>query len=124
MPNVVGMLRANSAYAFLAVGVVWLAVAVLAGSALVLWPVVACFVSGYALKMMPGHRFTWAWVLSSAVMGFLLSTYQIYAWSPFVGGAFSTLAATILVGFAVFAVVHVFLFYAGLRPAVALDTGK
>ena len=123
MPSIVSMLRANSAYEFLAVGVVWLAVAVLAGSALILWPVVACFVSGYALKMRPGRRFTWAWAVSSAVLGFLLSAYQVYAWSPFVGGAFTTLAATSLVGFAVFAAVHLFLFYAGLRPVVEPASG-
>jgi len=119
MPSPVAMLRENSAYAFLAVGVAWIAVAVLAGSALVLWPVVACFVSGFALKTWPGRRLTWAWAVSSAVLGFLLSAYQVYAWAPFLGGAFSTLAAASLVGFAIFAVVHVFLFYAGLKPIAA-----
>lgn len=117
MPSIVGAIRANSSYAFFAAGVVWLAVAVLAGSALTLWPVVAFLVSGYTLKMMPGRRFTWAWTVSSAVLGFLLSAYQVYAWYPFLEGAFSTLAAASLAGFAVFAAVHVILFYVGLKPA-------
>ncbi len=116
MPPVLSLLRANSAYAFVAVGVAWLAVAVFAASALILWPVIACFVSGVALKMWPGQRFTWAWVLSTAVLGLLISAYQVYAWAPFVGGSFSTVAAASLVGFAIFALVHLFLFYAGFKP--------
>ncbi len=117
MPSVLGTLRANSSYAFFGVGVVWLAVAVLAGSALTLWPVVAFMVSGYTLRMMPGRRFTWAWVVSSAVLGLLLSAYQVYAWVPFLEGALSTLAVVSLVGFTIFAVVHAVLFYVGLKPA-------
>ncbi len=117
MPSVLGTLRANSSYAFFGVGVVWLAVAVLAGSALTLWPVVAFMVSGYTLRIMPGRRFTWAWVVSSAVLGLLLSAYQVYAWVPFLEGAFSTLAVVSLVGFTIFAVVHAVLFYVGLKPA-------
>ena len=119
MPPILRTLRANAAYAFIAVGVVWLAVAVLASSAYVLWPVLACFVSGAFLKLRPGERFTWAWSVSSAVLGFLLSAYQIYAWAPFIGGSFTTIAGASLIGFALFAVVHLFLFYAGLKPGAA-----
>ncbi len=117
MPDIVGMFRTNSSYAFIAAGVVWLAVAVLASSALILWPVAACVVSALALRMRPAGRFTWAWTVSSAVLGFLLSAYQVYAWAPFLGGTFSGIAAVALAGFAVFAVVHLLLFYTGLRPA-------
>ena len=117
MPSLFGALRANASYAFFGVGVVWLAVAALAGSALTLWPVVAFLVSGYLLRARPAGRFTWAWVISSAVLGFLLSAYQVYAWFPFLGGAFSTLALATLGGFGVFAVVHLLLFYIGLRPS-------
>ncbi len=121
MPGILGTLRANAAYVFMAVGVAWLAVAVLAGSALILWPVLAFLISGFMLKMMPGKRFTWAWVVSSAVMGFILSAYQVYAWSPFVGGNFTTLAAASLVGFALFAAVHLLLFYVGLKPTASVS---
>jgi hypothetical protein len=117
MPGILGTIRANSSYAFFVVGIAWLVVAVLAWSALVLWPVVAFLVGGFMLRMMPGRRFTWAWVVASAVLGFLLSAYQVYAWAPFIGGTFSTLAAGSLAGFALFAVVHLLLFYVGLRPA-------
>ncbi len=119
MPGILGTLRANAAYVFMAVGVAWLAVAVLAGSALILWPVLAFLVSGFMLRMMPGKRFTWAWVVSSAVLGFILSAYQVYAWSPFIGGNFTTLAAASLVGFALFAAVHLLLFYVGLKPTAS-----
>jgi hypothetical protein len=117
MPSIVRILRDNSSNAFIGVGVVWLAVAVLAGSAIVLWPVVTFIASGIMLRVMPSHRFTWAWVVASASLGFILSAYLVYAWAPFIGGTFSTLAAGAMVGFAIFAVVHVLLFYVGLRPA-------
>ena len=116
MPSILGPIKANSSYAFFAVGIVWLAVAVLAGSALVLWPVVALLVSGYMLRMMPGRRFTWAWVVASSVLGFILSAYQVYAWTPFLGGTFSALAAASAIGFAIFAAVHLLLFYVGVSP--------
>ena len=117
MPNILGIVRTNSSYIFIGVGIVWLVVAVLAWSGLVLWPVVAFLASGVMLRMMPGSRFTWAWVASTAVLGFLLSAYLVYVWVPFLGGAFSALAAGALVGFAAFAVVHLLLFYIGLRPS-------
>ena len=118
MFDVVGLVRKNAAYSFFVVAVIWLAVAVLGDSPLTLWPVGACIVSGLALRMWPGERFTWAWVVSTAVLGFLLSAYQVYAWTPFLGGTFSTLAAASFIGFAVFAVVHAFLFFVGLNPAL------
>jgi len=118
MFDVLAILRKNAAYAFFVVAAAWLAVAVLGDSPLTLWPVVACVVSGITLRMWPGQRFTWAWVVSTAVLGFLLSAYQVYAWAPFLGGTFSALAATSFVGFAIFAVVHVFLFVVGLGPTI------
>lgn len=124
MPDLLGALRANSAYAFLAVGVVWLAVAVVAGSFLILWPTIACIASGVMLKVRPGRRFTWAWVVSSAVFGFVLSAYQVYAWAPFLAGAFSSLAGGALAGFAVLAVVHLFLFYAGVSNPKPVKPGQ
>ena len=124
MPKVLEPLVANASYFFIAVGVVWLAVAILAGSALILWPVVACLAGGLMLRQMPSHRFTWAWVVSSAVMGFLISAYQVYAWAGYLGGTFSSLAATLFGGFAVLAIVHVFLFYAGIsKPSVKKTPG-
>ncbi len=113
MPKVLDALRANSAYAFLVVAAVWLALAVVAGSILLLWPVIACAVSGVMLKARPGHRFTWAWVIASAVLGLLISAYRVYAWVPFLSGAFATTAGISLAAFAVLAAAHVFLLYAG-----------
>jgi hypothetical protein len=118
MFDVIGLLRKNATYAFFVVALAWLAVAVLGNSPLTLWPFVACVVSGIALRMWPSQRFTWAWVVSTAVLGFLLSVYQVYAWAPFLGGTFSVLAATSFVGFGIFAIAHVFLFFAGLKPSL------
>jgi hypothetical protein len=120
MPKIPELLVANSAYAFVVIGVAWLGVAVLTGSALVLWPVVACLAGGFQLKLWPSGRMTWAWAISSAVMGFLICVYQVYAWFGFLGGAFSTLAAASVAGFLVLAMAHVFLLYAGMaKPKVA-----
>jgi len=120
MPKFLDTLVANVAYAFIAAGVIWLAVAVLAGSSLILWPVVACIAAGIMLREWPSGRLTWSWAVATAVMGFLLSAYQVYAWLSFLGGAFSTLAVVSVIGFAVFAILHVFLFYAATsKPTTA-----
>ncbi|MDE1853554.1 MAG: hypothetical protein KGI38_07390 [Thaumarchaeota archaeon] len=123
MPEILGALKTNAAYFFLAVGVVWIGVAFVAGSLLILWPVAACLASGVLLKIRPGRRLTWAWVSSSATLGLLISAYQVYAWAPFLGGAFSTIAGTTLGVFAVLTVLHVLLLYAGAtRPRPAKST--
>jgi len=123
LPNVLGVIRTNSAYAFLLIGVVWLGIAVIAASPLILWPVVACLLGGVMLRMWPANRLTWAWAVSAAVLGFLLSAYQVYAWVPFLGGHFSALAEGALAGFAVLAVAHVFLMYAGASRPKAPKSG-
>ena len=117
MSAILGILRGNSAYAYFAVGVLWLAAAVAAGSALILWPVVACVLGGVFIMKWPTRRLTWAWAVSTAIFGFLLAAYQVYAWVPFLGGSFSGVAAIASVVFVVFALLHLFLFYAGSAPA-------
>ncbi len=119
MSAILGTIRANSAYAYIAVGALWLAVAVLAGSALILWPVVACVLGGVQLKMWPARRLTWAWAVSTAVLGLLLAAYQVYAWVPFLGGSFGSVAAAATAAFAVLTVAHVLLLYMGAKPARA-----
>jgi len=120
MPKFLDTLVANVAYAFIAVGVIWLVIAVLADSSLILWPVVACIAGGIMLREWPGGRLTWSWAVATVVMGFLLSAYQVYAWLSFLGGTFSTLAVVSIIGFALFAAVHGFLFYAATsKPTTA-----
>ncbi len=120
MPKVLDRIRDFSAYAFVAIGLVWLAIAFLAGSALLLWPVVACIVGGVLLRLRSGGRLTFAWASSAAVLGLVLSSYQVYQWMPFLGGTFNNLAAESLGGFAVLAVVHFVLLYAAAtRPKSA-----
>jgi hypothetical protein len=112
MPKFPDTLVANAAYAFIGVGVIWLAIAVLSDSSLILWPVAACLAGGIMLREWPSGRLTWSWAVATAVMGFLLSAYQVYAWLSFLGGTFTTLAVVSVISFAIFAMVHVFLFYA------------
>ena len=117
MPKVVDRIRDFSAYAFVAIGLVWLAIAFLAGSALLLWPTVACVVGGVLLRIRSGGRLTFAWATSAAVLGLVLSGYQVYQWMPFLGGAFNNLAAESLGAFTVFALAHFVLLYAAAtRP--------
>ena len=123
MSALLGTLRANVAYAFFAVGAAWLAVAALSGSALLLWPVVACLFGGLLLRLRPNKRFTWAWVVATAVFGLLLAAYRAYAWLPLLGSAFSSVAAEGSAVFAVLALLHLFLIYAGLKPQSAAPPG-
>jgi hypothetical protein len=113
MSRILNPLRGYAAYAFLAVGIVWVVVAYNTGSYLVLWPVITCFASGILLRLRPGERLTWAWASSTAVLGFLLSGYQAYVASSLVGGALSSVATISVGAFSVFAVVHLLLLYAG-----------
>lgn len=124
MPRFIDALRSRSAYGYLAVGVAWLAVAAIAGSYFVLWPVVACLASGVLLLFRPSMRFTWAWVLATGALGFLLAAYQVYAWTPFVVGAFSLVAGEAIAAFAVLALVHVLLFFAGATKAKPARSGS
>lgn len=120
MSSALRPLLENTAYFFVAMGVVWLGVAAFTGSYLLLWPVLACVVAGLLLKLRPGRRFTWSWAVASAALGLLLAGYEVYVWSPFVGGAFSALAAEAVAVFGALAVVHVVLVYAGwVRPGAA-----
>jgi len=104
------------AYEFIAVGVVWGAIAVVLGIALVLWPALTCIVAGILLKFWPSGRIAWSWGTSSAVLGLLVAGYQAYAAIPFVTGTFSLVATESLVAFAIFAAAHVMLLYSGYSP--------
>jgi heme/copper-type cytochrome/quinol oxidase subunit 3 len=121
------LLRARSAYVYLVVGIAWLGVAALAGSLLILWPVVACIAAGALLILRPGKRFTWAWVLATAVLGLLLAAYQVYSWASFVLGAFAAVAGEAIAVFLVLAVIHAFLLFAGAsgtKPAKSEQSQK
>ena len=109
MQSLAGTIRNNTAYVFVVAGIVWLAAVVLTGSLLVLWPVVACVLSGVLLRMYPGSRFTAAWASASALMGIALSAYQVYAAAPLVSGTFETIAGTSIVAFLLFGLFHVYL---------------
>ena len=103
--------RARSAYAYILAGVAWLAVATVAGSLLILWPVVACLVSGALLTFRPNEKFTWSWVLATAVLGLLLAAYQVYSWTQFVSGYFTIVAGEAIAVFLALGVFHGLLLY-------------
>ena len=120
MTDVGSFLRRYSPYLFWVIAAVWALLGVDGRSVLMAWPVIACALSGALLKFQPGWRVTFSWSASTAILGLLISVYQVYAWSPLLAGDFSALAASALGVFAVLAVVHVFLLYAGTaRPIQA-----
>ena len=102
------VLGANTFYAFIGVGVVWLVLAIQV-SYLVLWPSAACLLTALLLRMRPGQRLTWALARASALMGMLLSAYQAYISVGWVNGSFGGVATASLGLFAVFAAVHALL---------------
>jgi hypothetical protein len=116
LSSVIPMLRSNAYASFIAVGVVWGVVAWAATSPLVLWATATLIVAGVLLKVRPGERITWSWAIASASLGFLVSAYQSYEAASLLSGPLATVAAESLAGFAVFALVHLFLLYAGSRP--------
>jgi hypothetical protein len=118
MPGILGTLKANIAYAFIAVGIVWLGVAYLVGP-LVLWPVATCIIAGLLIKLRGGTRLAWAWATSSAVLGLVLSGYAAYVDALLITGPFSTIASVSLAGFGVLALVHLILLYAVYSPKKA-----
>ena len=123
MPNVTEFLKSYVAYEFIAVGILWVVAAIGVGSSFVLWPAITCMASGVLLKFWPSGRFSWAWATASALLGLMVSGYQVYVAVPLISGVFSTVAVETLVAFAVFAVAHVVLFYGGYYP-VAKSSGQ
>jgi len=117
LPKVSDILKSNVAYEFMVAGVVWVVVAIWLGLVLVLWPALTCLVAGLLLKFLPSKRITWAWATSSAVLGLLVSAYQVYVAIPFIRGTFSFVAIETLVGFVLFALFHLVLLYTGYSPA-------
>ena len=117
LPKVFDILRSNLAYEFMAVGVVWAAIAVLLGLTIVLWPALTCVVAGLLLRFQPLGRLTWSWANSAAVLGFFVCGYQVYLAFGYVGGVFSMVAIETLAAFAVFAILHLVLLYTGYFPA-------
>ncbi|QQG49053.1 MAG: hypothetical protein HY247_01710 [archaeon] len=119
MPDVIQIIRTNAAYLFLAAAVGWVGLAIYASSALISWPVFTMAVGGILLRVRPGDRLTWAWAASSAFLGFLVSSYKVYASSQLLFGPFSTVSAVSVGGFAVFALYHLVLLYSGTATGKA-----
>jgi hypothetical protein len=109
MQSLAGKMSANLPYLFVAVGVVWLALAVFTWSPLLLWPVVAFAAGGMLLRASPFSNLTAAWAGASSVMGLILSVYQVYVATSRLGGQLAEVAWTSLAAFAVFALVHLYL---------------
>ena len=109
MQSAVSFVKKNLAYVFIVFGVVWVAVAYLAGSALVLWPAVACVAAGVLLRLKPNSRLSTAWPPSAAALGLLLCAYQAYVAATLLLGAFAVIASASLVVFVLLGLGHLYL---------------
>ncbi|MDG6902146.1 MAG: hypothetical protein JRM80_09330 [Nitrososphaerota archaeon] len=112
MQSALSFLRKNLAYTFVLFGAVWVVIAFLTGSALVLWPAVACVAAGLLIRVKPSSRLSEAWGPSAAVLGFVLCVYQVYAAILLLGGSFVTVAASSLVIFLLLGLGHMYLAFA------------
>ncbi|MDV3276832.1 MAG: hypothetical protein LYZ69_00015 [Nitrososphaerales archaeon] len=109
MQSISSLLKGNLAYVFVVVGLVWLGLVVLTSSTLVLWPVLACLISGALLKLRPASNLTTAWASASALMGLALSAYQVYVAAPLVTSDFATIAGASVAAFVVFGLFQLYL---------------
>jgi hypothetical protein len=112
MQSALSGVRKNLAYAFVIFGLVWVFVAYLTGSLLVIWPAAACIVAGVLIKLMPSSRITIAWGPSAAILGLLLCAYQVYVAVQLLTGAFVTIATMSIVVFFILGVGHAYLAFA------------
>jgi len=124
MPSSLDVMRARAPYAYAVMGLIWLVVAYLESSALLLWPVAVLIAGGVLLMFRQGKRLTWAWAISAAVLGLVLSFYQAYVAALLVTGALSTLAGASLVVFATLGLAHVLLGYVGAGAATKKATAS
>ncbi len=114
MKSAASLARRNLAYLFVVFALVWLGIAAITGSLLVLWPVLACAASGALLKLRPASGLTASLPTASAAMGLFLSAYQVYVATPLLAGAFSVIAGISVASFVVFGIGHLYLAYASL----------
>jgi len=119
MQSALSLVRKNLAYVFVVFGVIWIAVAFVAGSALVIWPAAACIAAGVLLRVRPSSKITMAWGPSAAILGLLLCSYQAYAAIMLLSGAFVTVASVSAAVFVLLGLGHVYLAFASYTgPAV------
>jgi hypothetical protein len=119
MQSAFSFVRKNLAYTFVVFGAIWVVIAFLAGSALVLWPAVACVVAGILLRAMPGSRLAIAWGPAAAILGLLLCAYQVYAAIPLLTGAFVMVASVSVVVFFLLGLGHAYLAFASYTTSQA-----
>lgn len=113
MPDIVSQFRTRLPYVLLFAGVAWLGILFLTSSFLIVWPAFACIAGGLLWLTRPKERISWAWATAAALMGFLLSGYQVLASAVLLTGTFASVNAISLVVFLVFAAVHAMVLYAG-----------
>lgn len=116
MQSVLGKARNNLAYVFVLFGLIWVALAYVTGSLLVLWPAAACVVAGALIRIWPSSRISTAWAPAAAILGLLLCSYQVYEAVMLLSGAFVTVASISVVIFLLLGIGHLYLAFATYSP--------
>jgi hypothetical protein len=102
---------------FFVTGIFWAGVLVTGGGIVLGWAVLTCFASGIFLFMWTSSWVTRPLVAASALFGLILAGYQFYVALTALGTPVQSVAIISAPLFAVFAVVYIYLLYAGTsRP--------
>jgi hypothetical protein len=100
------------AYIFILLGIVWVAIILTGGAALLLWPALTSILSGALLLLRPEMKFSRALAKASALYGVLLAGYQAYVAIPLLGSLFSTFGTYSAASFTVIALLYLAILYA------------
>jgi hypothetical protein len=102
---------------FFVTGIFWVGVLATGGGILLGWAIITCFASGVFLFMWTASWVTRPLVAASALFGLVLTGYQFYVALTALGTPVQSVAIISAPLFAVFAVVYIYLLYAGAsRP--------
>jgi hypothetical protein len=119
MQSALATVKKNLGYVFVVFGIIWVAIAFLAGSLLVLWPAVALAAAGVLIKLRPKWRLSIAWGPAAAILGLLLCGYQVYEAAMLVSGTFVTVASASVVLFFILGLGHLYLAFASYSSSPA-----
>jgi len=112
MAGVIEAVKKYLAYIFIVLGIVWVAIIITGGAALLLWPALTSIVSGALLILRPERKFSRALAKASALYGVLLAGYKAYVAVPLLVSVFSTFGTYSVASFTIMTLLYLALLYA------------